>query len=202
MAERLRLSGSRDVRATLDGGDGDSVVIACPPHPQMGGDRADPRLRAVSDALSERGVDCLRIDYGAWDEGRGEQADVHSALTWGRERYAGVGVFGYSFGAAVALLAAATASRESDREAPDAVSALAPAATVGDGLDVAAAVAAIECPIQAVYGERDTTADSEPVAEATRERDGRVTALRADHFFVGQRKKVAKLVAGFLTARL
>lgn len=197
MAERLRLSGSRDVRATLDGDDGDSVVVACPPHPQMGGDRADPRLQAVSGALSERGVDCLRIDYGAWDEGRGEQADVHSAVAWGRERYAGVGVFGYSFGGAMTLLATAAA-----REVPDAISALAPAATVGDGLDVAAAVADIECPIQVVYGERDTTADSEPVAEAARGRDGTVTALRADHFFVGQREKVAKLVAGFLADRL
>lgn len=202
MAERLRLPGARDVRATLDWGDGDRVVVACPPHPLMGGDRTDPRLRAVSDALGQRGVGCLRIDYGAWDEGRGEQADVHSALAWGRERYAGVGVFGYSFGGAVAPLAAATASRERDREAPDAISALAPAATVGDGLNVAAAVADIECPIQVVYGERDGTANSEPVADAVHERGGAVEALPADHFFVGQREKVAKLIATFLADRL
>jgi alpha/beta superfamily hydrolase len=198
MAERLRLSGSRDVRATLDGGDGDRVVVACPPHPQMGGDRADPRLRAVSDALGQRGVGCLRIDYGAWDEGRGEQTDVHSALTWARDRYAGVGLFGYSFGGAVTLLAAAAAAQGSDRDAPDAVSALAPAATVGDGLDAAAAVAAIECPLQVVYGDRDGTADSEPVADAVHERGGAVEALPADHFFVGQRETVAKLVVEFL----
>ncbi|RDZ92988.1 alpha/beta hydrolase, partial [Haloferax sp. Atlit-6N] len=89
MTETILVPGGRDVRATLDRarGDGaddtddratrsDAVVVACPPHPQHQGHRGDGRLVAVSDALTARGVDCLRFDYGAWDEGYGERADT------------------------------------------------------------------------------------------------------------------------------
>jgi hypothetical protein len=198
MGQRLRIPGGREVRATLDGtDDSDALVVACPPHPQMGGDRSDSRLRAVGDALVDRGVDCLRIDYGAWDGGRGEQTDVRSALGWGREGYRRVGLFGYSFGGTVALLAAAAAF-EAGTATPDAVSVLAPAAAVGDGLDAASAVAAIESPLQVVSGTRDTAVDSEPVAERASEHGAVVERLEADHFYVGQRTRMATLVADFL----
>ncbi|MEF8822225.1 MAG: alpha/beta hydrolase, partial [Halovenus sp.] len=48
MNQPRRLAGARDVRVSLDGGESDRVVVACPPHPQLGGDRHDSRLRAVS----------------------------------------------------------------------------------------------------------------------------------------------------------
>ena len=75
MSETVLIPGGRDVRATLDvaGSDGESggdaaeddgasvdetaseaVVVACPPHPQHGGNRGDGRLVAVSDALGRR----------------------------------------------------------------------------------------------------------------------------------------------------
>jgi len=202
MARRLRLPGTRDVRATLDApSDAEACVLACPPHPQMGGDRTDPRLRAVSDALSKGGVACLRIDYGPWDEGRGEQTDVHTALGWTRERYEAVGLFGYSFGGSVALLAAAAAFREEDTTTPDALSVLAPASTI-EGLDAAAAVGDIACPVQVVYGERDDTVDSVPVVEGVRERGGAIEAFPADHFYVGQHQRVGEVVATFFTEKL
>ncbi len=101
--------GGRDVRATLDrAGDVDSTegvaasadacVVACPPHPQHRGHRGDERLRAVSAALTGGGVDCLRFDYGDWDEGYGERADARNAVAWARDRYDRVGLFGFSFG--------------------------------------------------------------------------------------------------------
>lgn len=192
MGERLRIPGDRDVRATLDGGDGRAVVVSCPPHPQHGGSRADARLRAVSDRLCEEDVDCLRVDYGPWDEGRGEQQDLRDGLSWAREEYESVGCFGYSFGAAVALLVAA--------DDPDlaAVSALAPPATTGDDLGVAEAVAVVDCPAQVVVGERDRTVDWEPVLEAARARGHATERVAGDHFFAGQLDRVAALAGGFL----
>jgi len=192
VSDPQRLSGARDVRVTLDDGANDSVVVACPPHPQFGGDRHDGRLKAVSDALADRRIDCLRIDYGAWDEGEGERADAVTALDWAGEHYDRVGLFGYSFGGGIALLAAAA------DPAPRAVTALAPVSEVESGQSAADALDSLSMPVQIVYGERDGTADWQAVVERARERGNTVKSLEADHFFVGQREKVATLVAEFL----
>jgi alpha/beta superfamily hydrolase len=229
----LALPGARDARGTLDvAGDGraDAVVVAAPPHPRQGGRRTDGRLRAVSDALGDVGVDCLRFDYGPWDEGRGERADVRAALRWARADYDRVGAFGYSFGASVTLLAAADAGRadpaddgsgtgvgESSRDAghapgaggpdepggrgPDAVSVLAPAATLS-GADVAAAVRDVAAPFQVVVGERDEAVDWRPVAAAARERGADVVTLPTDHGFVGRARAAGETAARFLSAHL
>jgi alpha/beta superfamily hydrolase len=194
MTETFRVPGPRDVRATVADADADVAVVACPPHPQMGGDRHDSRLRAVSDALGDRSIGCLRFDYGPWDEGRAEVTDARNALAWARENFKMVGLFGYSFGGAVALRAAADES--DDGRPPAAVSLLAPASTLA-GESTADAVDAIACPVQVLYGERDDTVDSVPVAERARDRGHTVETLPADHFFAGQQKRVAEAVATF-----
>jgi len=207
----LPIPGGRDVRASLDragGGTGVGVpepdrgtatgacVVACPPHPQHGGRRGDERLRAVSGALGDRGIDCLRFDYGAWDGGDGELSDVRDALAWARDRYASASLFGYSFGGCLALAAAAAESRAG--RPPAAVGVLAPAANLDGGVDAVRAVGDVDCPVGIVYGERDTTVDAEAVAERVRARDGLVAAVGADHFFVGQGETVADRLAPLL----
>lgn len=195
----IRLPGSRDVRATLDGdGDAPALLAACPPHPQMGGDRHDSRVRAVSDALPHT-IDCLRFDYGQWDEGAGERADTRAALRWGRNRYEHVGLFGYSFGATIALLAGAP---RDGTPGPAALSALAPAAGATAGGDPVRALQSLTCPLQVLYGARDDVADWEPIVERARRRGATVEGIAGDHFFVGQRAAVATRVADFFDARL
>jgi hypothetical protein len=196
----VALPGGRDARGTLDepvDGDDDACVVACPPHPRMGGSRSDARLRAASDALTDRGVACLRFDYGPWDGGRGERRDAAAGVAWARERFDRVGLFGYSFGASVALLAAAEAG-------PAAASALAPAARIGSDpeLDVPGAIETVDCPVQVVYGERDDAVDWAPVVERARALGHRVDAVSGDHHFVGQGPQVGELVAEFLVGHL
>ena len=194
------IPGGRDVRGTLEepepeaDADPAAIVVACPPHPRHGGNRRDRRLRAVSETLVDRGIACLRIDYGEWDEGYGEREDVRNAIRWADDRYDRVGVFGFSFGASQSLLASATADRE-----VAAVAALAPTASLGPDLEVVPALAGLEAgtPVQVLYGERDTTVDWEPVVERVRERGGEVISCSADHFFVGQDAKVAREVGDF-----
>ncbi|MFT4945808.1 MAG: alpha/beta superfamily hydrolase [Natronomonas sp.] len=195
MSDPNRLPGERDVRTTLDGDGSDCIVIACPPHPQFGGDRHDSRLRAVSDALVEQDTDCLRIDYGSWDEGTGERTDALTAIDWASDRYDAVGLFGYSFGGAVALSAAIEAG------SLGAVSALAPAAGSVAGFDPDC-LDAIDGPAQVVYGERDDTADWQSVVERAEQLDWVVESIPADHFFVGQQSRVGDLAGGFLAEAL
>jgi len=191
--------GLRDVRGTLDRPDGGATaaVVACPPHPQFGGSRGDRRLVAVAEALADRGVATLRFDYGPWDGGEGERADIDAAVRWAGREYDRVGLFGYSFGAANGLLVAA------DRDDLAAVSALAPDAEAADALE------AIAGPLQVVSGTRDDTVDWAPVVERARDlndagRDPPVDLVEcsADHHFVGQDGKVARTAGGFLAGNL
>ncbi len=194
------LPGSRDVRGTLEEPDGDprGIVVACPPHPQQGGSRSDQRLVAVSDALRDAGIASLRFDYGPWDDGYGEREDVRNAIRWARNAYDGpVGVLGYSFGATLALLAAADVEAE-----PDAVAALAPTTRLAADLDALEAVDSLEAPIHVLYGTRDTTADWEPIVERARARGDETTALSADHFFLGAADDITRVVRTFFETTL
>lgn len=194
-SESVLIPSDREVRGTVDSPGSDRCVVACPPHPQMGGSRSDSRLRAVSDALE---CACLRFDYGSWDDGYGELSDVRDAYTWARENYGRVDLFGYSFGGCLALVAAA---RESTTGVPPgSVVALSPAARLASDIDAVAAIEDIECSIGIVYGERDTTVDAEAVAERVREHGGSVVVLSADHHFVGQTEMVAEQVVELLSA--
>lgn len=214
--DQVLVPGGRDVRASLDtDGDAEACVVACPPHPRHRGHRGDTRLTAVSDALPAS-VDCLRIDYGAWDDGRGERSDVVRSVRWARDRYARVGLFGFSFGATLALLVAAgtDATGGSDATAPDAagdtvdaVTALAPTAQITESLDAVTALDDLQCPARIVYGTRDDTADWRPVVDRAEDlrsagRAIETIELAADHFFVGQTDTVAESVAPWLTDRL
>lgn len=198
MGAETLIPGGRDVRGTLDGpDDANAVVVACPPHPQQRGHRGDSRLRAVADALAERGIACLRFDYGQWDDGYGEREDARNALRWAADRYDCVGVFGYSFGGAMAALAAATVAVDLT-----AVALLAPASRLADDLDAAAAVTAIDAPVQVVYATRDTTADWQPLVEQARDHGHETVEFGSDHFFVGKQPAIAETVVEFLTPLL
>ena len=162
----------------------------------------------MSDAVGNRGIDCLRFDYGAWDGGPGELADVRNALSWAAERYDRVGLFGYSFGGCLALVAA-TGPDSGVGSSLSAVSALAPARRLAPEIDAAAAVNRIAMPLQVVYGTRDGTAEWEPVVEAARKRAAErgtdavcLVELEADHFFVGRTDRIGETVGAWIADRI
>ncbi|UWG48782.1 Alpha/beta superfamily hydrolase [Halanaeroarchaeum sp. HSR-CO] len=187
--------GARTVESSLDEPtDGTDVcVVACPPHPQHGGHRGDRRLLAVSDYLVEHGIAVLRFDYGEWDDGEAEREDVRNALRWAADRYDRVGLFGFSFGGAMAALAAASTPVDLCG-----VALLGPAAQVADDLDATATLEAIDTPLRLVYGTRDTTAEWKPFYRAAEALENSIESIEGDHFFVGQSAAVAAAVGEFL----
>jgi alpha/beta superfamily hydrolase len=204
VSDTVLIPGGRDVRASLDraasdGSRADSVVVACPPHPRQRGHRGDERLTAASDAVTERGIDCLRFDYGDWDEGYGESTDADNAVGWAVERYDRVGLFGFSFGATVALVTAAS------RPGLAGVCALAPTARLNPDVDAVAALNGLvdlDVPTRVLYATRDSTADWKPVVERATALGIETTAFESDHFFVGRANDVGAAVAEFLGPRL
>lgn len=195
MSDPAVIPGTRSVKGRLETPGAADVVVACPPHPQLGGSRRDQRLRAVSDVLAPDRA-CLRFDYGPWDDGDSEQTDAGNALAWANDRFDTVGLFGYSFGAAVALCATAGADSESE---PAALSVLAPPAGLTGDRDAVSALDGSDCPVQVIIGERDDAVDWEPVSERAEALGHTVERLPAGHQFHGETEAVGKLVASFFS---
>ena len=90
-----------------------AACVLCHPHPQYGGSMHSLVIGELFRELPAHGVTCLRFNFrgvegsgGAWDEGRGERADVAAALDTLADRTAAdrvVLLAGWSFGADMAL---------------------------------------------------------------------------------------------------
>ena len=109
MAERhtFILSGSLKLEALLDLADGTAGAVVTHPHPLYGGDMENGVVESIVGAYRGKGYSTLRFNFrgvgmsqGRYDEGRGEQEDVRSAIQFfashGKTR---IHLAGYSFGA-------------------------------------------------------------------------------------------------------
>lgn len=98
----------------LDGDDQRGAIL-CHPHPQYGGSMDDLVLEAISVPLLSAGFSVLRFNFrgvghsaGQHDNGVGEVEDIMAVAAWMAEAgYSPLTLCGYSFGAVMALQAAA-----------------------------------------------------------------------------------------------
>lgn len=108
------------VLALPDGGGKHPGVVVCHPHPQYGGDMHNNVVQVLCTALQALEIATLRFNFrgvggsgGAYDGGHGEAEDAAAAVRHLSElpeiAPARVGLAGYSFGAGMALMAAAGA---------------------------------------------------------------------------------------------
>ena len=203
MSQPVIRPGSRDLRGSINRvtaqgshstpeGGTHTVIIACPPHPLYGGSRHDKRLQIVSDAALRQGIDCFRFDYGPWQGGYEAVEDARTAVQWADNRYEHIVLFGYSFGGAIALLAASNPPCD-----VHGVSVLAPVAQVTDNVAVVPALSNIRTPIQVICGRTDTTVDWEPIAEKVDQLGCDVVRLSTDHSFIGYHDQVADTTTQF-----
>lgn len=179
------------------------AVVVCHPHPLYGGDMHNSVVVALCQAAAARGIAALRFNFrgvgrsqGSFADGVGERADAAAALAHLRQLLEidddRIGVVGYSFGAAVALLAAGEGSR-----AVVAVS----TPTIARGLSEIA----IRCPALLVVGEQDEVAPPSRLAglgQAVGPQAELVVVPGADHFWWGAEDRLAAVVSDFLVRNL
>lgn len=98
------------------GGPVSDFAVVCHPHPLHGGTLHNKVVHTLARVFTELGLPTLRFNYrgvgasaGRYDNGRGETDDALAVVAFGRQRWpdAAVSLAGFSFGAMVALRAAA-----------------------------------------------------------------------------------------------
>ncbi len=170
-------------------------AVICHPHPQHGGTMQNKVVHTVARAFQEAGYASVRFNYrgvgaseGSYDEGRGETDDALAVVAWARRRWpeAPISLAGFSFGALVALRAAAVA-------APRRLISVAPAVTRGDYTQVRRP----DCPWLIVQGDADQLVDYREV-EAFAARFVPPPELRVlpgvEHFFHGRLPELRALL--------
>jgi hypothetical protein len=133
------------------------VAIICHPHPLHGGTLTNKVVYTLARAMQARGAVAVRFNYrgvgaseGQYDGGVGEIEDALAAVAYAAERWPGSSLIlaGFSFGANVALRAAA-------RSSPEWLVSVAPAVAMLRG-----PVAAPKCPWLIVQGDADEIVDA------------------------------------------
>jgi uncharacterized protein len=181
-----------------------AIVVIAHPLPTHGGEMRNPLVAGIARACAERGWYALRFNFrsvgasdGNWTGGREEAEDVRAAVehAHGIAPALPIGLVGYSFGALMALRWASRAR--------------------GGHVD---ALVLVGLPLRSVTG-RDNDLPAVPdgtfIVAAERDQFGTAAELRerfprariaevggADHFFVGQRDEMVRLVTDELARTL
>lgn len=179
------------------------VVVICHPHPPDGGSLTNKVVSTLAKAFNDCGHIALRFNFrgvgaseGEYDGGPGELADCLAVLDWVRATAPGrpLALAGFSFGAWVALLAAARLP-----EPPRCMVSIAPPVGFRDFSEVPHP----RCPWLAVQGEADEIVDSAGVLawlETRQPRPDIVPMPDTGHFFHGKLLPLRAQVTAFVSA--
>jgi uncharacterized protein len=183
------------------------AAVVCHPHPLFGGTMHNKVVYHVAKTLHRYGLAVLRFNFrgvglseGAYDQGRGETADVRAALDYLGTEFPGTPILaaGFSFGAAVGLRVGCEDSRVSEM--------------IGLGFPVndleASYLRACAKPKLLIHGAEDRYGSEENwralVAGFSPETAANTQVVfvpGADHFFTGHIEEMTQAVAGWLTQR-
>jgi uncharacterized protein len=179
-------------------------IVVSHPHPMYGGDMHNNVVSAICEVAVKGGIAALRFNFrgagaseGKYDDGIGEQDDVRAALSYLRARPEidpeRIALAGYSFGAGVAVRAAASAG---DLRAFIGVSV--PTIMPLQG-------ATLACPALFVSGDKDEYSDAGELTAFVQSL-GAQAELKLlpglGHFWFGVEHELKSIVAPFLKAHL
>ena len=186
----------------LPAGEPHTVIgVLCHPHPLHGGTMQNKVVHTAARAMQEAGAATVRFNFrgvgrsgGHYGDGRGEVDDALAVIEWLRDRYGAdtLWLAGFSFGAAVALQAAASGR-------PQRLVTIAPPV----GRIIKTPIPHPRCDWLIVQGDRDDLVDVAAVREWAAGYDPAPEVLvvpDAEHFFHGKltelRNGVRKWLAG------
>ena len=178
-----------------------NFAVVCHPHPLYGGTLDNKVVYTLARAFEECGAPTIRFNFrgvgasaGGYDGGRGETEDALAAIAYGRDRWNGAGLWlaGFSFGAAVAVRAAA-------RAAPEKLVLVAPGVTkmAMEG------VPSPRCPWLLVQGDADEVIEPAEVLHWAQRQSVPALIRRfpdAGHFFHGRLHELREAVVQFMCA--
>lgn len=171
--------------------------VVAAPHPQQGGSMDSPVVAEIAWAVTRAGHATLRFNYrgvgasaGSWSGGEGEVADLEAAIEQLLETTgaAEVAVAGYSFGAWIAVQAAAR------NPAIARLVLVAPPTALFDF----SALSGVGASVLAICAENDALCDREALARLLGDRGRSSTVAGADHFFTSGLPQVGRLAARFV----
>jgi alpha/beta superfamily hydrolase len=178
-----------------------AFAVVCHPHPLFGGTLTNKVVHTLARGFNDQGLPALRFNFrgvgasaGTHDGGPGEVQDALAVVRHGRERWpqARLWLAGFSFGAAVAVLA-------SHEGQPAGLIAVAPAV---DRMELAAVTP--QCPWLVLLGDADEVVSPQRMLEwagGLRPQPQVAVLAGAGHFFHGRLPELRDQVAAFLNQR-
>ena len=172
-----------------------AVAVLCHPHSEYGGSMQDLVLEIMGDLFQSLNINCVRFNFrgvgrsdGSFDNGEGEVQDVLSVASWTADRWPDLPVIlsGYSFGAAMALIAAARIEEQ--------VSKL---ILVAPPIQMMESDNALNIKSCVILGGRDTVVSASAASQYFGP-EQIVVLPQADHFFAGAHIELTKHIREFL----
>ncbi len=176
-----------------------AVAVLCHPHPQHGGTMNNKVVHTLARTLAGKGFATIRFNFrgvgeseGSYADGRGEVEDARAIIDHARQHWPGLPVWlgGFSFGAMVAIVAAA------DQDIAGLVSVAPPV----DRLDIAE-IAQPRCRWLILIGDEDELVDVDTVVEWVNQLDPgpQLRVLEGvDHFFHGRLTQLGECVLAWM----
>jgi hypothetical protein len=164
-------------------------VVFCHPHPEQGGTMMAPLMVAVATRLNDHRFSVLRFNFrgtgnsaGSHEGGPGELLDIDAAIAEARAGDVPIGLAGWSFGAAVAMVWLS----ERHEEIPFAGIAPPPELLPDEPP---------RGPTRLILGQREQVIASDRLQEYASRHSIDLVLTSGDHFFHGRGKKIGDLVA-------
>ncbi|MEY2920286.1 MAG: hypothetical protein RL261_1591 [Pseudomonadota bacterium] len=176
------------------------VGVVCHPHPLYGGTMQNKVVHTAARAMQEAGAATVRFNFrgvgaseGRYDQGVGEVADALAVIDWTRHHFDcdSLWLGGFSFGAAIALQAAARGAR------PLQIVTIAPPV----GRIITERVARPDCPWLIVQGDEDELVDITAVRSWAGDfvpEPEMAVITGAEHFFHGKLGELRAAILAFL----